>query len=368
MTASELDKQLVDSIALLSVPGIGRGRFIKLISAFRTPEAVLSAGLKQLEAVNGISSNLATTIKNSVDFDSARQIAARVEQMGWNVLYNSDDKYPKPLANIPSRPPILFHLGLDWQEDEKAIAIVGTRRCTEGGREFTKKLASDLALAGVTVVSGMAEGIDAAAHTGALEAGGKTIAVWGNSLEIVYPPSNKGLARTIIDKGAVYSEYLPGTTPDRSTFPERNRIIAGLSEGVVVIEAGQKSGALITADLALEFSRDLFAMPGHPGARMSQGTNQLIKDGARLITSVDDIFSELPRLKGKVMLAQKKQLLDMTDSEKKIVALFSDGAMQLDQIARGTEMTVTDVMQFLLALELKGVVRELSGKRFILAE
>lgn len=350
------------------MPGIGCGRYNKLLSKFKTPEAIISAGLKELEAIAGISSNLATAIKNSVDYDSARQIAARIEQLGWNVLYCSDKKYPTPLANTPSRPPLLFHLGLDWDENEKAIGIVGTRRCTERGREFANNLASDLARAGVTVVSGMAEGIDAAAHAGAIAASGKTVAVWGSSLEIVYPPSSKNLAKTIIEKGAVYSDYFPGTNPDRSTFPERNRIIAGLSEGIVVIEAGQKSGALITANLALEYSRELFAVPGHPAARMSQGTNQLIKSGARLITSVEDIFSELPRLKGTVTVAKRKQLLDMTESEKKIVALFAEGSLQIDQIARGAELTVPDVMQFLLALELKGVVRELSGKRFILAE
>jgi DNA processing protein len=214
----------------------------------------------------------------------------------------------------------------------------------------------------------MAEGIDSAAHQGALDGGGKTVAIWGTSLDIVYPRSNRSLAELIKENGAVYSEYLPGTEPDRAYFPERNRIIAGMSDAVVVIEAGEKSGALITAGYATEYGRELFAVPGRPDARKSIGANELIKSGAKLLTSVDDIFRELPRLKGKVAARKFKALEDMTDLERSLVDQLSEGPLQIDNLARGAGIPVSDVMQLLLALELKGVIQEISGKRYILAD
>ncbi|UCE24129.1 MAG: DNA-processing protein DprA, partial [Candidatus Zixiibacteriota bacterium] len=249
-----------------------------------------------------------------------------------------------------------------------AISIVGTRHPTEEGRLFAYNLAAALARAEITVVSGMAEGIDSAAHKGALDAGGTTVAVWGNSLDVVYPPTNRSLARRIKERGVVFSEYPPGTPPDRAHFPERNRIISGLSEGIVVVEAGKKSGALITADQALAQGRELFAVPGRPGAKMSEGTNALIKKGARLLTSWEDIFEELPRLKGNILVKKFSRLPDMTEIEKRIVEMFSAGPLQIDQLAANVSMPVEEIMEFLLALELKGVIRELSGKRFMLCE
>ncbi|RKX25675.1 MAG: DNA-protecting protein DprA, partial [Candidatus Zixiibacteriota bacterium] len=213
-----------------------------------------------------------------------------------------------------------------------------------------------------------AEGIDSAAHRGALDAKGKTVAVWGTPLNVVFPASNRELAEQIKKHGTIYSEYLPGADTMAGNFPERNRIISGLSEGVVVVEAGSKSGALITAQCALEQGRELFAVPGSPHARRSLGTNQLIKSGAKLITETEDIFSELPRLRNEIAATQFRQLPDMTDMELRMVDLLTSGPLQIDQLCRETELPVSELLEYLLALELKGIIQELSGKRFILAQ
>jgi len=365
---SELKEKLTDAIGLLNIQGIGRGRYHRLVKAFGSPSAVLSASVFDLEAVHGISRELASNIKGLYNRDKASQVASRIVQLGWAVLFPGHPEYPQPLLNIPEFPPILFRNGEPASIDDKMIAIVGTRHPTEKGKLFARNLASSLAKMGVIVVSGMAEGIDSAAHNGALQGGGKTVAVWGSSLDIVYPSVNRALAVKITAQGSVYSEYLPATRPDPAYFPERNRIISGLAEGVVVVEAGQKSGALITAAHALEQGRELFAVPGSPDVQMSAGTNALIKEGAKLLTSAEDVFEELPRLKGEVLAKKFTQLPDMTETEKKIVNVFSSGPLQIDQISRTMELPVAELMELLLAMELKGVVREVSGKRFVLAE
>ncbi len=368
LSDNELRDRLVSAITLLKIPGVGIVRYHRLTKTFGDPASVLSSSIGQLETVPGISRAISGAIKKQQDTDKARELAGRIAQLGWSVLFADDPDYPKTLLSIRDYPPILFRIGEPSQDDEKHVAIVGTRRCTEKGRLFTFNLARSLAQAEITVVSGMAEGIDSAAHAGALEADGKTVAVWGCSLETVYPPSNKSLAEAIKKNGAVYSEYLPGTSPDRTTFPERNRIISGMVEAVVVVEAGQKSGALITAQRALDHGRELFAVPGPPNSRSSQGTNNLIKAGAKLTTRIDDIFDELPRLKGEVLVKKFRGLPDMTETERNIVSFFSEGTQQLDQLANSAGMPVSELMEFLLALELKGVVKELSGKRFMLSE
>lgn len=368
MTNSENKNRLTSAIALLNVPGIGGLRYGKLIKAFGDTVGVMAASIDNIAEVNGISRAMASTIKHEIDFEKAAQTAARIVQLGWSALFIGDSDYPHSLKQIPDAPPILFRLGEPLLPDDKAIAIVGTRLPSEGGKMFTRNLAAKLAQEGITVVSGMAEGIDSAAHRGALDAGGKTIAVWGSSLDIVYPPSNKVLAEEIRTKGAIYSEYFPDTKPDKSTFPNRNRIISGLSLGIIVIEAGEKSGALITANHALEQGRELFAVPGSPDLARSRGVNNLIKKGARLLTSVEDIFDEMPQLKGEIQVKRFKKLPDLTEAERKIIELFSEGPLQIDQLSRDTRLPISDIMELVLAMELKGVLRELPGKRFALSE
>jgi DNA processing protein len=368
LTNSELKERLTDSIALLSIPGVGRQRFDRLVGKFGSPAAVLAAPLSELEQVPGLPRKVASAVRQTYDGTQARRLAARVIQLGWSVLFAGDPEYPSLLAHIPDPPPLLFFLGDNVRRDDRMIAIVGTRHATERGKRLAGRLARDMVAEGLVVVSGMAEGIDSAAHRGALEGKGRTVAVWGTSLDIVYPGSNRDLAENIKRHGAVYSEYLPGTEPAAAFFPERNRIISGLSDGTVVVEAGEKSGALITARFCLEHGRELFAVPGSPDARRSAGANRLIKDGARLLTDVNDIFDELPRLRGQVAARRFKAVPDMTAMERQMVSQLSEGPLQIDQLSRAAEVPVADLMKVLLALELKGVVQELSGKRFILAE
>ncbi|HUV29799.1 MAG TPA: DNA-processing protein DprA [Acidobacteriota bacterium] len=368
MTGSELKERLTDTIALLSIPGIGRGRFRKLVERFGTPAGVLAASRSELESVSGLSHTIAGAVREGYDGEKARQAASRIMQLGWSVLFPKEEGYPPLLSELVDRPAVLFRSGDDRQPVEKVVAIVGTRHATEKGRRFASHLAGELARAGIPVVSGMAEGIDAAAHRGALDAGGRTIAVWGTSLDIVYPPSNGSLAREILQSGAIYSEYLPGTRPEKTAFPERNRIISGISEAVVVVEAGARSGALITARCAIDQNRELFAVPGAPDAANAEGTNALIKKGANLLTRVFDIFDHLPRLKGEVAVKRFQALPDMTETERRMVGFLSDCPVQIDQLSRAADLAVPELMGFLLALEVKGVVRELSGKRFVLTE
>lgn len=368
MISSEIKERLVETITLLSVPGIGRGRFRKLVDRLGTVSNVLSASQTDLVAVPNISEQLARAVRSETDPEFARQAAARIAQLGWDVLFWDSPDYPVSLKRINPAPPLLFRSGTTADDDGRMVAIVGTRHATEEMRRFTHHLAGELAQGGITVVSGMAEGIDAAAHRGALKAGGRTVAVWGTSLDQPYPPSNRELAQDIVKRGLVYSEYLPDSAMSPSNFPERNRIISGLSEGVIVVEAGKKSGALITANYAIEQERELFAVPGGPTATQSFGCNQLIKQGARMLTGAQDVFDELPRLKGTVTAKKFRQLPDMTDDEKRMVDLLSEGPMQIDQLSRVTQITVSELMEYLLALELKGVVQELSGKRFVLTD
>ncbi|MFZ5979311.1 MAG: DNA-processing protein DprA [Candidatus Zixiibacteriota bacterium] len=368
MTSNEQKERLTDSITLLNVPGVGRGRYWRLVSKFGSPSAVLEASIVELEAVPDIGHTVAVAVKNECCPENAREIAARIFQLGWVVLYPGHPEYPKLLKEIPDLPPLLFRIGETVAEDEKMIGIVGTRHASERGRVFAFNLAAKLVEAGIVVVSGMAEGIDSSAHKGALEAGGRTVAVWGTSLDIVYPPANKLLAKMIAEKGCIYSEYFPDTGPNPAFFPERNRIISGLSEGVVVVEAGKKSGALITARQAIEQGRELFAVPGWPDSPRSIGSNSLIKQGAGLITEVEDIFRQLPRLKGEISAKNFKNHPNLTDAEKDIISLLSAGPRQIDQLARESGRKASEIMELVLAMELKGVLQEISGKRFIISE
>ena len=368
MTASAPKDKLIASLTLLSVPGVGRGRFWRLVRHFHSVEAVLRATISELEQVPDIGRKVASAIVAESDPSKAARTAEEIIDLGWQVMLADTPEYPTALREIPDPPPVLYGLGQPLSEDDKLLAIVGTRHASEIGRRFTGNLARKLAADGIVVVSGMADGIDTAAHAGALEGGGKTIAVWGTSLDIVYPPTNKDLAERIKAQGTVLSEYPPGTGPDKSTFPDRNRIISGLSEGVIVVEAGRKSGALITAEHALQQGRELFAVPGPPGVERSIGTNDLLKKGARIVTTVEDIYEELPRLKGQISAQRFRAVENLTEAEQKMIRLLAEGPKQIDQLARDLSLPVSDLLEYMLALEMKGMVQELAGKRFVLAE
>lgn len=365
---NENKQKLIDALTLLSVPKIGTGRFNNLTRKFGSVTGVFDASVEELEAIAGISSNTARTIKNGGDIKQAREIANRIERLGWAVLFNDDPEYPAELNRIRDFPPILFRLGNPTLPHEKMIAIVGTRRCSDESRRFARQVARDLTEAGLIVVSGMAEGIDGAAHRGALDVSGKTVTVWGTSLDLVFPVGHKQLAQQIERTGTIYSEILPGTPTEKSFFPARNRIISGLSDGVIVVEASDKSGALITAEQALDQGKELFAVPGSPGSRRFTGSNQLIKQGANLLTEAADVFSAIPRLQDNGRASRLHKMPEMTDTERLMVDQMANGPVQIDHLSRLTELPVSDLMGFLLALELKGLIQEVSGKRFCLSD
>jgi DNA processing protein len=359
-------EKLAALIALCEIDGVGTGRFYQLIAALGSAERALGASIAELTDIPGIGREIASRIKESQDQGKADTIAEDIIKKEWNFFLYDDPDYPSPLKNIDDRPPYIFYHGDYIEADSKAIAIVGSRTASEDGRLFAENLASSLAENKVTVVSGMARGVDICAHRGALKAGGRTIAVFGCSLDIMYPPEGKDIARKIIESGAIFSEFLPGTIPFAPNFPRRNRIISGLSQGVVVIEAAERSGALSTASHAMAQNREIFAVPGSPRSELSKGTNKLIKAGARLLTSIDDIFTELPRLRGEVKAAEIKKSEDLTPAEQKIIETLAAEPVQLDKLSRQLETSIPDLMQILLALELKGIIKELSGKRYIL--
>ena len=294
----------------------------------------------------------------------------------------NDTEYPKNLKNIHNPPKSLYVNGTLLASDEMAVAIVGSRRASMYGLEMADKLAFELCARGVTVVSGMARGIDSAAHRGALRAKGRTIAVMGSGHGDIYPPENVELYKEIVKTGAVVTEYENDAEPLPWNFPQRNRIISGLSLGVVIVEAARNSGALITADLAAEQGREVFAIPGKISSSTSSGTNDLIKDGARLVQSVDDIMEELSLVEIKPVAAEERKVIDekiekktkayiynsLTDDERKVYKVLSVEPLHIDEISKGAGISQPKLSKILLSLQLKKIIKELQGKQFALKE
>ncbi len=357
---------LRDWIALSMLYDIGPVGSRKLLSVFGTPEGIFNAALDDLLAVEGIGINRA---KNIRDFSSWKDIEKRInvmEKRGIKAVSFDDSSYPEMLREIEDTPIILYTKGDIIPQDRYAIAIVGSRKPTPYGTSVTENISEELASMGFTIISGMARGIDALSHKGSLRAGGRTMAVLGSGLDIPYPPENKGLMDKIASSGCVMSEFPPGTPPDRENFPRRNRLISGLSLGVLVIEATSDSGSLITAGYALEQSREVFAVPGNITSFNSKGTNELIKRGAILTRGAEDIVEELaPVLKGFIR-SKDKLKIEITDEEKKLCNLLSGEPKQIDIISRESGLPTSKVLGILLGLELKGAVKQTIGKRFYL--
>jgi DNA processing protein len=359
-------------IALNMVDGVGPVRLRALLDKFGTPDAILGAKREDLKCVEGVGEEVARSIagwREQVDLDAE---LARIEPGGVRVVTRDDDDYPKNLREIYDPPLVLYVKGTLSDRDALAIAIVGSRRTTLYGQEMARKLAYQLARVGVTVVSGLARGIDTAAHKGALQAKGRTVAVIGCGIDIVYPAENKKLADEIVEKGgAVVTEFPFGVKPDRQNFPMRNRIISGWSLGVVVVEANLKSGALITAKQAGEQGREVFAVPGRADSILSRGANKLIKDGAKLTEDAEDVLSEfeylLPRRAEKSGAQPTegggiKPALKLSDTEEKLMAFIGDEEVAIDDIIRGSGLTSAAVSATLLGLEMKRLVKQLPGK------
>jgi DNA processing protein len=290
-----------------------------------------------------------------------------------------DAEYPEILRKIHSPPKVLYVNGSFKEEDKNSVAIVGSRRATRYGLEMAERIAFDLASRGVTIVSGMARGIDSAAHRGALKARGRTIAVMGSGHNYIYPPENKDLYSQIAKIGAVITEFENDVAPLPGNFPVRNRIISGLCLGLVVVEAARNSGALITADFALEQGREIFAVPGKISSATSAGTHDLIKDGARLVQSAEDIFEELNLCEIEPATGKEKSLLDgeiskktkayiynsLTDDERKVYKILNDDPLYIDDMVRESKVALGKISEVILSLEIKRLIKELPGKQFV---
>jgi DNA processing protein len=365
-----LDREELKSwLALSTVPNVGPVRYVSLVRHFGSPGGVLEASKDELAGLPDIGPVTAANIKNQVSWDQAQEQIGLLEKHGGELLSFKDPKYPQHLLSIYDPPPFLFIKGEITEDDRNAVAMVGCRNPSTYGKRITESIARELTRKGITVVSGMARGIDSIGHTSALKEKGRTIAVFGSGLDVIYPPENKKLAERIASSGALLSEFPMGSKPDAPNFPRRNRLISGLSLGVVVVEAGAKSGALLTAGCALEQNREVFAIPGNLGSKTSEGTNGLIKQGAKLVTSVQDILEELKVTTGGAKSSspvdRHRDLSGLSDKEKTIYRLISDEPDHIDKIASGASLTVSDALSSLLSLELKGLVRQLSGKMFV---
>ncbi|MDD2850573.1 MAG: DNA-processing protein DprA [Desulfuromonadaceae bacterium] len=357
-------------IGLKAVPGIGNVAFRRLLERFDTPEAVLMASPTVLGGIRGMTPQVIGAIRNGEWRRFAEAECRRLEASAARLVTYTSHEYPKSLFEIPDPPPFLYVKGA-LRSSEQSIAIVGSRRATAHGIMTTRKLAEELAYHGVCVISGMARGVDTAAHKGALQAEGRSIGVLGCGVDTVYPPENRPLFGEMADKGCLVSEFPLGTQPLAENFPRRNRIISGLSSGVLVVEAAEKSGSLITAQYALEHGRDVFAVPGNISCGTSRGCNRLIKQGAKLVDCVEDILEELPAgfcsAADTPLLLQPPRTFALSPKEAAIFELLARSPLHIDDIISQTELTAGEVSSMLLHLELKGAVTALPGTHYAVA-
>ena len=354
-------------LALSLTPGVGSIFIKRLLDRFQTPEAVFHAPIKELLEIEGLGEKVAREIQRGPLEKAVEKELVLLKEAGGKMITLRDEDYPMRLKDIYDPPALLYVRGELRREDELAIAIVGSRKTSPYGRWITEKIGQDLARHGVTVVSGMARGIDSVAHMGALQGGGRTIAVLGCGVDVIYPSENRNLFHQIIEHGAVLSEFPMGSPPEGGHFPKRNRIISGLSIGVVIVQASAESGSLITAGYALEQGREVFAVPGNVGAEGSRGTNQLIKEGAKLVESTEDILEEiLPQWKREKEILPKAEtpLPDLSEEEKVLYRLLGESPLHIDAIIRESQLDPGRVSGLLLNLELKGLISQWPGKCF----
>ena len=347
------------------VHGIGPTRLRALLDHFGAIDRAWHAPAAELQSAGldrrSIQNLLQTRSERDLGLELDRLAESRVRVLTWE-----STEYPRLLREIPDAPPVLYVKGTLTDNDAWAVAVVGTRRASAYGREVTRRLASALARSGITIVSGMARGIDAEAHWTALKTGGRTVAVLGCGIDQVYPPEHRQLAAEIEAAGAIISDYPLGTQPDGKNFPPRNRIISGLSMGVLVTEAGKRSGALITADYAAEQGRDVFAVPGSILSNNSIGTNGLIQDGAKMVTRPEDILEEL-NLSMVIEQREIRQILPSNEVEALLLARLSGEPVHVDELRRQVNIPIAEVTSTMALMELKGMVRQVGGMKYIVA-
>ncbi len=366
ITATPLAEQRA-LVALSLVPGVGPGRIRALLAALGSAEAVLGASRNTLADVQDIGPQTASAIVGFDDYDAVDAQLAEAEKIGARLITAWDAEFPRLLRQIYDPPAFLWLRGTLTDADARSIAIVGTRRATEYGRRQAEEFAAELVRQGLTVVSGLAYGIDAEAHKGAVQTGGRTLAVLGSGVDRIYPAKHKRLADGIMAQGALLSEYPLGAEPDAPNFPRRNRIISGLALGTLVVEAFEKGGALITARLALEQNREVFAVPSPIHSRAGRGTNRLIQQGhAKLVLSVDDILDELnlPRATESNAAAADVPPPDLSDIERRLYEAIGPDPTHIEPICDRTQLDPSTALVYLLSLEFKGLIRQMAGKQF----
>jgi DNA processing protein len=355
-------------LALTRIKGLGCISFKKLASHFADPTQALSATAAELSAIEGIDRNVVDGLLAFTQWDEVEQEVQRASRAGVKIIPFGSGIYPARLRSIADPPPCLYVKGEIRQEDDKAVAVIGTRSASHYGRRVARDLCRGLASLGFTVISGMARGIDGVAHDAALNSGGRTIAVLGSGVDRAYPPEHQKLYQRISENGAVISELPLGAPPLAFNFPARNRLISGLSVGVVVVEATEKSGSLITAAIALEQGREVFAVPGEVGSSRSRGGHRLIRQGAKLVESVDDILEEIaPQLvaRDRQAAALARTLpVDAQPETRKIFDLLQERSLHIDEVIEASGFSTSRVSQILLELELQGFLRQLPGNRY----
>jgi DNA processing protein len=358
----------VDWLALHLIPGLGNMAFRSLLDRFGNPAEVFRAKLTDLAHVEGLRKQVAQRFLERAFSQDPQKVLRDVEKLGARVVIFSDPAYPEPLREIHDPPMVLYIKGAAIPGKATFVAMVGSRTSTPYGVKTAESLAQGLARRGLGIVSGLARGIDSAAHWGCIEGRGFSVGVLGTGIDVVYPPSNKKLFDIMGEKGAVITEFPPETPPEPKNFPIRNRLISGLSRGVIVVEATMKSGSLITASMALEQGREVFAVPGSVHSFKSKGCHFLIKQGAKLVENADDVLDDLGL---NYTYAAKKDsyaeppLPPMEDNEKKVYDLIGDYPVHIDDIVREGNMEPGTASAVLMRMELKGIIRQLPGKLFV---
>jgi len=347
------------------VKGIGAARLRALMDAFGDVETAWQASEDDLRAAGLNARIIENLVQLRADLD-LELVWERIQSQGIHVLTWQDPDYPRRLLEIDQPPPVLYMLSELLEADEWSIAVVGSRRITAYGRQVTEEIGASLARNGITVVSGLARGVDAVAHQAALQAGGRTLAVLGSGVDRIYPPEHRNLAEQIIQQGAILSDYALGTPPDAANFPPRNRIISGLARATVVVEAGERSGALITAGFAAEQGREVFAVPGNIYAPQSKGPNHLILEGARPLLDVKDLLEILDMVSiGE--FRQARTVLPADAVEAQLFSILGREPLHVDEIRSRANMPIEKVSAVLTLMELKGMVRQVGGMHYVAA-
>lgn len=358
---SGADREELIAWITLHASGLSNARLRALVAAFGSARAALQASDEEIAGLPGFSALHARKIRRVPEEADPAKLLATIEENGWSLLPITQARYPVALREIGDPPALLFVEGELGGPEEACVAIVGTRKCTPYGRRMARGIARDLAARGITVVSGMALGIDAEAHQGALDAGGRTIAVLGCGIDITYPSQHRALRQRIAEAGAVLSELPMGTKPTREQFPRRNRIISGLSLATVVVEAPAGSGALITARLAAEQGREVFAVPGDVTRPESRGCNELVRDGATLVQSADDVLEGLGVSLQMPASPAHDSAARLSPDEKAVLETLEGQEKTVDEIVGACGLEAARVMAALMLLEVKGAVRRFGG-------